>query len=201
MTRRTLFLIGLLIELVAVFGFFLPYALRMQNGTPITLQTIPVDPRSIFRGDYVTLDYVVGQSLPSGWTDEGIENPSVYVTLEPNGEIYERVVISREKPVLEEGQVCLRGLLQQWGPFGTPSIRFPDIGQYFVEEGMGRELEQAVNARRLLVDAVVSPSCKPLIRGVILGPEVPPEETPWGRGDIEFPPMEAPVRPETAPIR
>ncbi|MDO8649302.1 MAG: GDYXXLXY domain-containing protein [Candidatus Peregrinibacteria bacterium] len=184
MNRRTLFLIGLLLELAMVFGLFLPYVLHMRNGTVITLRTEPIDPMSIFRGQYVVLGYQAGADLPAKW--EG--GQTVYAVLEKKGDTFERVRFSEEFPTLGPGEVCIRGQGQY------RRLIFPDIAQYFVEEGLGQELEQVRNARRLLVDVVVNPSCKAVIRGVRLGPEVPASELPeWMR-----PPTVEPLEKPTA---
>lgn len=163
MTRRTAFLIGLIFELVAVFGLFVPSAILRTTGTPVSLQTISVDPTSVFRGQYVMLNYEVGQGLPQAMD----YSKPVYVTLEKKGDLYQRVAFGSSKPVLQPGQVCLKGSLQYRQAF------FPDIGQYFVEEGKGRELEQARNSHKLIVDARVGPNCNAIIEGVRLGPEAP----------------------------
>lgn len=185
MTRRIAFLIGLLIELVTVFGLFVPYLMLQSSGTLVSLRTVPVDPRSIFRGDYVTLSYEVGRDIPQSLPGQENGNAAVYVVLEPKGEFYERVSVSEEQPQLATGQVCLRGYRDWTG------VSFPDIAQYFVEENMGKELEAARNAHRLIVDAYVDESCAAVIRGVRLGPEAP--EGPFDPWAEEMPQPE-PVR-------
>lgn len=193
MRRRTGFLVGILFELLAIFGLFVPYVLLTSAGTQITLRTVPVDPRSMFRGDYVMLGYEAGSNIPfAQLADEKNELPSsAYVILERKGEVYEKVAVSRTQPALKEGQVCLRGV-NQWVFRDTPSpvnLVFPDIAQYFVEEGLGRELETARNAHRLLVDIAVSPSCVAVIKGVHLGAEVPASELP----QVQSEPVVTPV--------
>ena len=184
MNRRTAFLIGILFQLLAVFGLFIPYVYLLANGTTVTLRTVPIDPRSIFRGDYVVLGYEVGMNVQP----EESYGPAT-VVLEQKGEVFERVAVITDgsTPVLKPGQVCLRGQ-RQWN-----AIVFPDIAQYFVGEGLGRQFEEARNAHRLLVDVAISPSCRAVIRGIRFGPEVPPEEVPG-----VFPP---PERPIPAPVR
>lgn len=176
MRRRTGFLVGILFELLAIFGLFVPYVLLTSAGTEVTLRTVPVDPRSMFRGDYVSLGYEAGNNIPyAQLADENNELPSTaYVILEKKGDTYERVAVSRTQPVLKEGQVCLRGVNRWASDIPVPvNMTFPDIAQYFVEEDLGRELESARNAHRLLVNVSVSPSCTAVIKGVILGPEDP----------------------------
>lgn len=168
MTRRIAFLIGLLLQLIAIFGLFVPYVLLVRGGTVIALKTTPVDPFSLLRGEYVMLGYDVGNDLPVG-----IERPVVYAVLRRGDDgFYERVRFTTERPVLQPWEVCLRGI-----PAYNRAI-FPDIAQYFVEEGMGSDLEQARNARRLYVDAVVDGRCRSMIKGIRLGPEVPQSEWP-----------------------
>ncbi len=165
MSKRLLLLIGILLELVAVFGLFLPYEYMLKTGTEITLKTVPVDPRSMFRGDYVILDYDVGQNLPMEEYGR-----TIYIILEPQGDVYGRIGYSFEKPDLTSGQVCLRGSTNY------RSASFPSLAQYFVEEDTGHDFEQARNYHRLFVKAVVNDNCDALIKHVILGPEVPQEE-------------------------
>lgn len=182
MRRRTGFLVGILFELLAIFGLFVPYVLLTSSGTDITLRTVPIDPRSVFRGDYVILGYEAGANVPyAQLADEKNELPaSAYVILEKKGDLYERVAVSRSQPSLREGQVCLRATVQPiWSDVPQPvTLTFPDIGQYFVEEDLGREFESARNAHRLLVNASVSPSCAAVVKGVLFGPEVPQSEFP-----------------------
>ena len=189
MNRRTLFLAGLLFELIAVFGLFLPYVLLLRNGTEVTLRTVPIDPRSIFRGDYVILGYEAGEGLPMSDT----YGQPVYVVLEKIGDVYERVRFSDTKPELSAGQICLLGRTEY------QRATFPDIAQYFVQEGTGTEWEQARNAHRLLVDAVVNEDCKAAIKGLRLGPEVPQDELPEWMRIPAFPEGERPVKPMPAP--
>lgn len=165
MTRRTAFLGCLLIELLCVFGLFITFIMRVSAGMEVTLKTVPVDPRSLFRGDYVALDYEAGRGAPT--TSQ--YNKPVFVVLAQKGDTWERVSMSDTKPQLNAGEVCLLGRMQY------QRISFPDIAQYFVEEGLGKELESARNAHRLLVTASITQDCRAVITGIILGEEAPLE--------------------------
>lgn len=185
MTRRIAFFGCLLIELLCVFGLFITFIMRVSAGMEVTLKTVPVDPRSLFRGDYVVLDYEVGRDVPS--TTQ--YNKPVYVVLEQNGEVWERISYGDARPELQPGQVCLLGRMQY------QRIAFPEISQYFVEEGLGKELEQARNAHRLLVTASVTPNCRAVITGIILGEEAPfeAEKDPFFSRPVMEEPMPAEV--------
>ncbi len=183
MNRRTLFIVGMLVQLVAIFGLFLPYALIVSAGESVRLLSVPVDPWSPLRGEYVTLDYEIATGVTEA--DIGEMTHPLYAILEPGEDAYNLVGIVDNQPELTEGQVCLVASWNGW------ILRFPDIAQYFVEEGVGRELEQAQRSHRLYVDLRVTPSCQAVVTGVVFGPEVPPEEDPFQQG--EFPGI--PVRP------
>ena len=58
----------------------------LREGREVTLQTRPVDPRDLLRGDYVVLGYDISQ-LPAGalaGPADGRANPVVFVKLAPN---------------------------------------------------------------------------------------------------------------------
>ena len=169
MNKRTLFILGLLIELVLLLGLLVPQEMILKSGTDVTLRTIPVDPRSILRGDYVTLTYEVGLNYTPAEEEYYGE---VYAVLTGSGEDWKRTRVDLERPTLQEGEVCLRGYLTGFGA-GPTRIEFPDIGQFFVEEDQGHEFENAQRQHRLLVDASVDSFCNARIKGVHLGPEVP----------------------------
>ncbi len=163
MNRRIAIIIGFLLQIAAVFAVLLPSVMILNAGTSATLRTVPIDPRSIFRGDYVILGYEAGQSVPMDWE----YGKPVYVVLAPKGDVYERVRLSETRPALMPGQICLQGSAE----YGR--INFPDIGQFFVEEGTGNEFSQLQREHRLLVDIAVTPNCRAAIKGVRIGPEEP----------------------------
>lgn len=164
MTRRIAFLIGLLVQLLCVFGLFLPSLRVLTSGTPATLLSLPVDPWSLTRGQYVALDYQAAQGI----TVAGERR--LYVTLEQKGDVFERVAVSPQRPALKPGQICLWAVNEGW------RVRFPDIAQYFVQEGSGQDLEQAARARRLYVDIAADSSCRSRIRGVRIGQALSDQE-------------------------
>jgi uncharacterized membrane-anchored protein len=170
MTKRILFLIGLLIEMVLLLGLLVPQEMIMKTGTDVTLRTMPVDPRSMLRGDYVTLTYEIGRDyVPPSENFYG----ELVVTLEGSGEDWKRVNVQYERPVLSEVQVCLRAYPTGFGTM-PDRLEFPDIAQFFVEEDAGHEFENATRQHLLLVDISVDAFCNARIKGVHLGPEVPP---------------------------
>ncbi len=189
MLRRHAFLLGLLLELLVIFLLFVPYVYLMNTGTMATLRTVPVDPLSIFRGNYVQLAYEAGQlPEPNRMVDSAVyESGPRYVVLTGSGDVYVRKSVSETLPVLKPGEICLRGR-QEYS-----RIEFPDIAQYFADAETAKKLETDARMHRLFVDISVSKNCKAVIRGVHLGPEVPESELPRDWMPTAEMPVEKPV--------
>jgi uncharacterized membrane-anchored protein len=127
----------------------------LATGTLVTLETRPIDPRSLFRGDYVRLRYAISlidlKELPG---DDDVERgDSVYVVLAPGDPFWTPVSVYHAAPTPAEGQVVLRGeVTNHWQYPGDDKMPPTDqldvtygIESYFVPEGEGRELEDPSN--------------------------------------------------------
>ncbi len=160
----------------------------LREGTEVTLQTEPVDPRDLLRGDYVTLSYDISR-LPAGALKDqraGGGNPIVYVKLAPdqNG-IYQAISVQAEPVAVESPQVLIRGRVASGTYCGATRDRFCDsllirydLESYFVPEGEGRKLEQARNQRKVIVVAAVAPSGRAAIKRLLVDGE-PFYDEPW----------------------
>ena len=75
-------------QLLVLAGMVASAAMPLWTGTEIRVETVPVDPRSMFRGNYARLRYEFGE-LPEGALDdaEGLRvGEVVYVGLEKGGD-------------------------------------------------------------------------------------------------------------------
>lgn len=75
-------------------------------GSPVTLKTAPVDPRSLFRGNYVRLNYdisTIDKELSKGTFKK---NAVGYVTLKEEGDVFVATGLYHEKP---ESTLFIRG--------------------------------------------------------------------------------------------
>ena len=127
----------------------------LRDGREIVAEVIPVDPRDLFRGDYVVLGYSFGRGeVPVPVST--VQGDTVYVTLKPTGP-------GQWEPVSAEGSyasltggpdnVLLKGIVSyvsQATPAELPkaSVRF-GIESYFVPEGTGLALEQMVRDKKI----------------------------------------------------
>lgn len=141
----------------------------LNTGTPIVLETEPIDPRSLFRGDYVRLRYSISELRVNALAgeDDFIKHDRVYVVLE-KGETYWRPVsLHSQAPPRREGRVVIKGKVKyRFEPYGKKAekkkagvrlrIRY-GIENYFVPEGEGMALERPAEGEvvtiRVAVDA------------------------------------------------
>jgi uncharacterized membrane-anchored protein len=137
----------------------------LQSACEITLKVVPVDPRDIFRGDYVVLGYDVSRIAYSvekngPFPGDLWNGRSVYVRLTPDAEAGWRV--AKLTPVYPDGvpsgDVVLRGRIDNlWEVAETKTTHVNvtyGIESYFVPENTGRELEQQVREKK--IEAVVA---------------------------------------------
>src|SRR5258708_33464512 len=57
----------------------------LRSGQEVRLEVVPVDPRALFRGDYVVLTYRIGAvDVPKDVTTSFTRGQQVFVTLRPD---------------------------------------------------------------------------------------------------------------------
>ena len=118
----------------------LPY----QFGETIRLKVEPVDPRDLFRGDYVILGYdFTRRNFADSYSDDSSE---VFVILKksPERDYWETDRVSAQRP---DTGTFIRGQRDYSGI--TTGIE-----SYYVQEGEGRQIENAIRGRHQVVAEV-----------------------------------------------
>jgi len=149
--------------LAIICGFTLKQEFIMMTGKEILLKTIPVDPRDLFRGDYVILNYEIAQ-IPRKYRNYGY-NTVVYElfdTDENNIAHFSGITDKEPKDSYLKGKV---GRCRTAIPFYRNG-RCVDFGieSYFVKEGKGRELERDLR-NGALVKVVVDGNGNAKVKG------------------------------------
>jgi uncharacterized membrane-anchored protein len=138
----------------------------LWSGETVLLRVIPVDPRDLFRGDYVILSYDFSR-LPSGQISglaaAGGQGPgagqgqTIYISLVPDaeGQHWHSSGVSLQQPA---GGKFLRGTLMGFGRVEC------GIESYYVQEGKGHVYEQAIRQGRLYAEVAVSPTGAAVLR-------------------------------------
>jgi uncharacterized membrane-anchored protein len=147
----------------------------LSRGQEVTLVTQPVDPRDLFRGDFVVLGYEIGtldlRVLPGDHRFR--RNEPVWVTLAPDAEGIARPVrVDAARPPQAAGPVIRGRVTSAIGCSGTgecTSLRVAyGLESYFVPEGEGREIERARNARLTRIVASVAPDGRAAIKRLLI---------------------------------
>ena len=120
----------------------------LHNGQVIHLRTAPIDPRDLFRGDYVRLNYELSR-IPVTAIKDAIGGPTlkkgrkIYVSLkEGSSGLYELTEANLNKP--QEGLYLTgRSVYEhRLSSAGNPLWVNYGIEAYFVEQGKGRIIEK-----------------------------------------------------------
>jgi len=162
-TRRGLAAVAAL-WLVVLGGVVARNEYTLRTGREVVLPTVPVDPRDLFRGDYVVLAYPMSTVDLYGLGHDASEfavGQTVYAQLRVVGGRAALQDVVATRPFDES--LFLRGQITAID--GTTLRIAYGIESYFVPEGKGRELEQA-RGHSLEVVAAVDAAGRAVIKKV-----------------------------------
>ncbi len=148
-------------------GMYLISVAPLWSGTEVKIKTVPVDPRSLFRGNYAKLDYdistISSKHLKGG---KDIRNGEViYVSLKktPDG-LYELLSASLSKP---DTGVFLKGRIQNRRYESHHQLRIKyGIEAFFAPKDKAIALEKTLTKNGIAV-LMVSDSGKARLKEVI----------------------------------
>lgn len=107
---------AVLLQLMVLSGMLVLAAMPLWTGKEIRVKVVPVDPRSLFRGNYARLNYDFSRlekGALGGEREKNLrDNEVVYITLRKNQDgLYEYAAASLEKP---DAGVFLRGRIDKF---------------------------------------------------------------------------------------
>lgn len=144
MSLRLGLIVAVALQTVALIAMVGVKQWTLTTGTPVLLETKPVDPRSLFRGDYVILRYAIN-TLDAGLFGMPADvkhGETLYVTLREEAPFWKPVSIHSVRPEPAPGTVVIKGEVGYAGTGAkTVELRY-GIEEYFVPEGAGREIER-----------------------------------------------------------
>jgi uncharacterized membrane-anchored protein len=144
MNKRVLFYGVILLQALFLLIMTASYYAIDAMGEEIRLKTVPVDPRDIFYGDYVVLQYEISTISKELWVEH--EQPEygerVYVVLEKEGEYHHVASISLIKPELGANETFIQGRYLYDMDEHNMYIEY-GIERYFVPEGTGKAIENS----------------------------------------------------------
>lgn len=162
------FLVVLALQVALLVGLVAQQELRLASGRTILLETAPVDPRDLLRGDYVILNYKITtlprslfSSQPSSLLEPGTP---VFVLLEKRDTFHEAVSASVTPPDRADQGLMIQGKVRHsWGGGADPSVQV-DYGleRFYVREGTGNP------TGKLTVEAALPKSGRAVIKQVFI---------------------------------
>ena len=165
-------------------GMIVGHAWPLWTGRTVTMKVTPVDPRDLFRGEYVRLgtaanrlrvgaagvpaagdNRVVVQALGSG-VEEPARGSIIYVQLQPSAAgDYVPVTISATRVA---DALNLRGRIRYVTSRGNLDVDY-GLDAYYVQEGTGPVLEQALRAgRNVQMEIAIAASGRSRIRSLLV---------------------------------
>jgi len=176
-----LLIVVALLQTAALFKIVYDKDRLLKTGREITMPVKPLDPRDIFRGDYVTLGYDISTlstaQVPAGYVDKFPRGSTAYVTVAPNpagGWAVTSVSPEFPKPA-SPADVVLKARVDHIWPGQTASdstisLRY-GIETYFVPEGTGRALESKVREHKIDAILAVGPDGSAMLKGLVIDGE------------------------------
>ncbi len=186
-------MVSKIIFILILFTLFLCSMIGMKQwtlstGTPVLLETQPIDPRSLFRGDYVRLNYSISNLKPSELTgdDEFKKHDVIYVTLKKQKKYCVPQSVTHEAP--QENDLYLKGTIQyvsqhSWNQETETSDEITNlqikygIENYFVPEYEGLELERRDNDQVVDIRVAIDKYGRSGIKAVLVNDIIKYKET------------------------
>ncbi|MEH7393092.1 GDYXXLXY domain-containing protein [Bacillus sp. JJ1474] len=186
LSKNKQFLLALIIPVIILLGMTVKPLLTTFFGETIYLQTVLFDPRDLFYGDYVDLQFEI-ERLPvtlldkelqsklesNGHSFKDYKDTSVYIVLELNQQsgIHEAVIITEKKP---SSSPYIKGIMSpylsysDWDDQNSQKVVYIDIPveRYFLEENTGKQLEQDAREGRLIAEIKVK-NGYPILQGIL----------------------------------
>lgn len=169
MKQKQIFYLTIVFWLLIFSGFILYKEYTLRTGTEVVLKTEPVDPRDLFRGDYVTLNYDISTLDLEEIQAEDLYfdyNDRIYLALALENGYGVPKKIYRNPP---DDELYIKGTVKEviydWEAYEDSAIKEEPylkelrveygIESYFVPEGRGIEIESQQWTGREGVDVKV----------------------------------------------
>ena len=164
----------------------------LRSGNEVRLKTVPVDPRDLFRGDYVVLGYPISVVEAEQGAQPYRAGDTVFVTLGRDDQGFARAVgVSRGWPQDSGGAVVIAGRVASTSACAIRADGTTDcsgsrsrlriaygLESYFVPQGEGRAIE-TMEKTRIEVVAAVSSSGEAAIKRLLIDGKQVYQEPPY----------------------
>lgn len=145
--RKILFIAAVIIQCVILLSMIARQEVLIKTGTKVMLKCVPVDPRSLFSGDYVRLNYEISE-IRKGETekekvkfDEFSDGDTIYVALEKNkNDRFFSIADYAKSPdeLKKKHSLILKGKVDY--SYAILRVRY-GLETYFVPQNEGKDIE------------------------------------------------------------
>ena len=166
--ERKILLVTAAAQILILLSMIAIRAIPLMTGQTVLVRVQPVDPRDLFRGDYVILSYdfsrvpsegVEGLSEKERGSWKKLEGRAVYVPLVPDS-VPGHVRAGKVTVVKPATGPFLKGQMEGYG-----SLKF-GIEAYYVQEGNGLRYEKAIRDRQLSAELAVTSGGQAALKGL-----------------------------------
>ncbi|MGM8214699.1 GDYXXLXY domain-containing protein [Bacillaceae bacterium W0354] len=157
MMRKRLLIVTVTLQVLLLAGMTASSYLIEKFGDIIELQTEPYDPRDVFYGDYVQLNYVAERIRPENWFASGDvkNNQVIYILLTPNENgIYQVKAASDKRMDAHGDEVVMKGryLYQDYENVHHVNL---GVNRFYIEQNSGEKFDR--HQGRMVVTIALSP--------------------------------------------
>lgn len=159
--ERRILLITVVAQLLILVGMIALRMIPLVTGQTVLVRVQPIDPRDLFRGDYVILSYEFSRTSPDGIEGVPVNERGKWSKKWEGRTVYVPLVLDSDRVHWRAGKVTvvkpetglfLKGQMLRYG-----AMEF-GIESYYVQEGTGRQFEQAIRDRKLSAELAVTSS-------------------------------------------
>ena len=145
MNRKIKFYLLIALQVALLLAMIGRSQFTLLTGRKVVLEVVPVDPRDLFAGEYVRLNYKISSIALPPYE----KSRKVYVKLKKDGDYWQGAGVSETKPVVEDDEVFVLGKTRKWG-----GIEF-GVERYYVPEGRAVEIERMIRTTKIAAEVSV----------------------------------------------
>ncbi len=171
--KKSLLAVVLICQLGVLLGEYLNSIYPHYFGEEVQLKIVPVDPRSLFRGQYARLDYEIGTIPMSMLTIDGEKDnlragEIIFVNLKKRGGVYEVMSAQLEMP---DEEIFIRGRVDHSHSISQDTeiqVKY-GIEAFFASPEKAIEVERQARSRGTVTTArvMIAPNGKAALLDVV----------------------------------
>lgn len=171
MTRVRIIILAAL-QTIALGWMIIDRQIMLDSSHVVTLKVVPIDPRDLFRGDYVVLNYDISRLdlAKLAGTDTVAPGDTVYVRLQRTSDTSTPTTLSRTHAQATDQEISLSAKVVSVDAPSEGREQFITLSygieSYFVPQGTGLAIEEAARKGTITIDAAVDSRGRAAIKAI-----------------------------------